>query len=66
MRILVLCAGKMGTFFTYVLCSDYEVALFDTDPLKLRFVFNTIRMTKLEEIQQFDPQLVMNTVTKIV
>ncbi len=63
MRILVLGAGKMGTFFTDVLCMDHEVAIFDTDPLKLRFVFNTIRMTKLEEIQEFDPQLVINAVT---
>ena len=53
----------MGTFFTDVLCMDHEVAIFDTDPSRLRFVFNTIRMTKYEEIQEFDPQLVINAVT---
>ena len=59
MRILVLGAGKMGTFFTDVLCMDHEVAIFDRDPSKLRFVFNTIRMTDYEEIKEFDPQLVI-------
>ena len=63
MRILVLGAGKMGTFFTDVLCMDHEVAIFDRDPSKLRFVFNTIRMTDYEEIKEFDPQLVINAVT---
>ena len=46
MKILVLGAGKMGTFLTDVLCIQHEVALFDTDPKRLRFVFNTFRMTQ--------------------
>lgn len=63
MKILVLGAGKMGTFLTDVLCIQHEVALFDTDPKKLRFVFNTLRMTRYEEIQEFEPELVINCVT---
>lgn len=63
MRILILGAGKMGTFFADALCMQHEVALYDTDPRRLRFVFNTIRMTDLEEIRQFDPELVINAVT---
>lgn len=63
MKILVLGAGKMGTFITDVLCVDHEVALFDTDPRKLRFVFNTLRMTDLDEIRVFEPHLVINCVT---
>ncbi len=63
MKILVLGAGKMGTFITDVLCVDHEVALFDTDPRKLRFVFNTLRMTDLEEVREFQPELVINCVT---
>lgn len=63
MKILVLGAGKMGTFLTDVLCMQHEVALFDTDPGRLRFVFNTLRMTKYEEIQEFKPELVINCVT---
>jgi len=63
MRILVLGAGKMGTFFVDVLNQHHEVALFDTDESRLRFVYNTIRMTKPEEIANFKPELVLNAVT---
>ena len=63
MKILILGAGKMGTFLTDVLCIDHEVALFDTDPKKLRFVFNTLRLTKPEEVQEFEPELMINCVT---
>ena len=41
MRIVILGAGKMGTFLTDVLCFQHEVALFDTDIKLLRIVFNT-------------------------
>lgn len=63
MRILILGAGKMGSFFTDTLCFDHEVALFDLDPKRLRYVFNTVRMSKVEEIADFDPELVINCVT---
>jgi len=63
MKILILGAGKMGTFLTDVLCLQHEVALFDTDPKRLRFVFNTLRMTDCEEIRAFEPELVINAVT---
>ena len=63
MKILILGAGKMGTFLTDVLCLNHEVALFDIDPKRLRFTFNTLRMTKYEEIRDFEPELVINCVT---
>ena len=63
MKILILGAGKMGTFLTDVLCLQHEVALFDTDPKRLRFVFNTLRMTKYDEVKDFKPELVINAVT---
>lgn len=63
MKILVLGAGKMGTFLTDVMCIQHEVALFDTDPTRLRFVFNTLRMTQYDEIKEFEPELVINCVT---
>ena len=53
----------MGVFLTDVLCINHEVALFDTDPKKLRFVFNTLRMTELDEIKEFEPELLINCVT---
>jgi prephenate dehydrogenase len=63
MRILILGAGKMGSFFTDVLSFQHEVAVYDADPKRLRFVYNTIRMSQLEEIKEFDPELVINAVT---
>lgn len=63
MKILILGAGKMGTFLTDVLCLQHEVALFDTDSKRLRFVFNTLRMTQYDEIQAFQPDLLINAVT---
>ncbi len=53
----------MGTFLTDALCLNHEVALFDTDPKRLRFVFNTLRMTQEEEIREFQPDMVINAVT---
>lgn len=53
----------MGTFLTDVLCLQHEVALYDTDPRRLRFVFNTQRMTRPEEIHAFEPELLINCVT---
>ena len=63
MKILITGAGKMGTFLTDVLCIQHEVALYDTDPKKLRFVFNTLRLTQLDEIREFEPELLINCVT---
>ena len=36
MRILILGAGKMGSFFTDVLSFQHETAVFDVDPKRLR------------------------------
>lgn len=63
MKIVILGAGKMGVFLTDVLCINHDVALFDTDPKKLRFVFNTLRMTELDEVKAFEPDLLINCVT---
>ncbi len=53
----------MGTFFTDVLSFQHETAVFDTDERKLRFVYNTYRFTNVDEIRDFDPDLVINAVT---
>lgn len=63
MKILIIGAGKMGTFFCDVLNIHHEVAIYDTNPDKLRFTFNTQRMTKLEEIKEFNPDLLINAAT---
>ena len=63
MKILILGAGKMGSFFADVLSFDHEVAMFDIDPQRLRFTYNTVRMSSPEEIPGFAPELVINAAT---
>ena len=63
MKILILGAGKMGSFFADVLSFDHEVAVLDTDPKRLRFIYNTQRMTDPREVEAFAPELVINAAT---
>lgn len=63
MKILILGAGKMGSFFTDVLSFDHECAVYEVDPKRMRFLYNTQRFTRLEEIDEFRPDLVINAVT---
>ena len=63
MRILVLGAGKMGSFFIDLLSFEHETAVFDIDARRLRFMYNTQRFTTMEEIETFRPELVINAVS---
>ena len=63
MRILVLGAGKMGSFFLDLLSFDHEMAVYDKDPKRMRFTYNCQRLSSLEEIREFNPELVINAVT---
>ncbi len=63
MKILILGAGKMGSFFTDVLSFDHECAVYEIDPLRMRFLYNTQRFTTLDEIAAFQPDFVINCVT---
>ena len=53
----------MGSFFTDVLSFTHETAVYDVDPRRLRFVYNTFRFTTLDEIAEFRPELVINAAT---
>ena len=63
MKILILGAGKMGSFFIDLLSFDHEEAVFEKDPKRLRFTYNCQRFQTLEEIREFKPELVINAVT---
>ena len=63
MKILILGAGKMGTFFVDLLSFEHETAVYDVQPQRLRFMYNTLRFSSLEEIRDFRPELVINAVT---
>lgn len=63
MRILILGAGKMGSFFCDLLSFDHDVAVYDPDPKRLRFTYNARRFSQLEEIGDFNPELLINAAT---
>ena len=63
MKILVLGAGKMGSWLIESLCLDYEVAAFDSDLSRLKYFFNTVKLVSYEEIREFDPDMVINAVS---
>lgn len=63
MKILILGAGKMGTFFADLLSRDHSVAVYDPDPERLRFTFGVERFADLDEIDAFKPDLVINAAT---
>ncbi|MCH5347562.1 MAG: prephenate dehydrogenase [Muribaculaceae bacterium] len=63
MRILIMGAGKMGSFFCDLLSTDHDVAMLDTDKRRLLYTFNCRRFSSLDEVDDFDPELVINAVT---
>ena len=42
MKILILGAGKMGSFFTDLLSFEHEVAVLESDPKRMRFIYNAL------------------------
>lgn len=63
MKILILGAGKMGTFFCDLLSTDHNVAVYDPNPDKLRFTYGVERFGNPDEIDSFKPELVINAAT---
>lgn len=63
MKILILGAGKMGSFFIDLLSFDHEVAVFEKDIYRMRFTYNCRRFTDIKEVKAFEPELIINCVT---
>ncbi len=64
MRILILGAGKMGSFFTDVLSFQHETAVFDVAPKRLRFRLQTpTDIPHSKRLKEFKPELVINAAT---
>ena len=53
----------MGSFFLDLLSFDHETAVYEKDPRRMRFTYNTQRLTTLDEVEAFKPELVINAVT---
>lgn len=53
----------MGSFFCDTLSFEHEVAAYETDARRLRYLYNVQRLTTMEEIGEFQPELVINAVS---
>lgn len=63
MKILILGAGKMGTFFCDLLSPDHELAVYDPDPVRLRFTYGVQRFDNIEKTGDFNPDMLINAAT---
>jgi len=63
MKILILGAGKMGSFFCDLLSFSHDVAIYDPSPERMRFTFNCRRFAALDEVDEFGPDMVVNCAT---
>ena len=63
MKILIIGAGKMGSFFCDLLSQKNDVAIFDTDPKRLLFSYMCRRFSDLSEVDEFEPDMVINAAT---
>ena len=63
MKILVLGAGNMGAFFIDALCLHHEVAVYDTDMERMKYLFRMRRIEYPEQIKEFEPDLFINAVS---
>ena len=63
MRIAIIGTGKMGKFFAQVL-KQHELFLYDVNPEKTKGINidNAVISTKLDDITEFNPHLVINAV----
>jgi prephenate dehydrogenase len=53
----------MGSFFTDLLSFDHEVAVLESNLLRMRVIYNAFRLQKAHEIAGFTPDMVINCVT---
>jgi prephenate dehydrogenase len=63
MRIAILGAGKMGSWFAFVLRGGNEIAVYDTDCAKAGAVEGAKALATLGELAAFGPQMLLNAVS---
>jgi prephenate dehydrogenase len=63
MKILVLGAGNMGAFFIDTLCLEHDVAVYDSNMERMKYLFRTRRIETYEQIREFNPDLLINAVS---
>lgn len=63
MKLLILGAGKMGTFFCDLLLPEHQVAVYDPNPDRLRFTYGVERFDDLNQVDAFGAEMVINAAT---
>ena len=63
MKILIVGAGKMGSWLVESLCLEHDVAVYDNNLEKLKYFFNTKRIVSPELATDFEPELLINAVS---
>jgi len=63
MRVAVVGAGNMGSWLVESLCLDYEVGVYDSNRSKLKYFFNSRKFLYLEELLEFQPDILINAVS---
>jgi prephenate dehydrogenase len=63
MKIFVMGIGRMGAWLVEELCFEHEVAVYDADKRRLKYLMNVERFLDLKEVKAFEPDLVINAVS---
>ncbi len=62
MKIIVIGAGRMGTWLVEALSPNHEVSVYDQNPRKLQYFFQAKKLSALSELQDQAPDLMINAV----
>jgi len=63
MRITILGAGKMGSWFIRELSRDHEISVYDADPAVMRDLKGVKTLSALHGMAAFNPELLINAVS---
>ncbi|MCF7740666.1 MAG: prephenate dehydrogenase/arogenate dehydrogenase family protein [Candidatus Marinimicrobia bacterium] len=62
MKIAILGAGHMGAWLVEEFNQEHEVGVYDKNPEKMRYLFRVNRFEGMDEIEDFQPDLLINAV----
>jgi len=62
-KIVIMGAGRMGSWLVESLCLEYEVGVYDKDKSRLKYLFNSHRLLSYEDIRNFEPEMLINAVS---
>ncbi len=62
-KIVIIGAGRMGSWLVESLCLDYETGVYDKDKSRLKYLFNSHRLLSYEAIHEFAPDILINAVS---